>query len=73
MEELGTPIKLMDNRMGHEDGSVQALYSHITAEMRRRLMEGLTELWIAALERRLQMAAGSPVTALDTVLKSHRG
>jgi hypothetical protein len=28
MEELGTPGKLMDERMGHEDGSVQARYSH---------------------------------------------
>lgn len=27
MEEPGTPAKLMDERMGHEDGSVQARYS----------------------------------------------
>lgn len=43
MEELGTPPKLMDERMGHEDGSVQARYSHITARMRNRLMDELTE------------------------------
>lgn len=45
MEELGTPAKLMDDRMGHDDGSVQALYTDVTREMRRRLMDGLTEVW----------------------------
>ena len=33
MRELGTPPKLMDERMGHEDGSVQARYDHITVGM----------------------------------------
>ncbi|BCB88126.1 hypothetical protein Psuf_054390 [Phytohabitans suffuscus] len=47
MEELGTPGKLMDERMGHADGSVQARYSHVTPVMRRRLLDGLTELWLA--------------------------
>jgi hypothetical protein len=40
---LGTPPKLIDERMGHEDGSVQARYTHITAEMRQTLRERLTE------------------------------
>jgi hypothetical protein len=35
MDGLDTPSKLKDERMGHIDGSVQARYSHITAEMRR--------------------------------------
>jgi hypothetical protein len=43
MEELGTPGKLMDERMGHEDGSVPARYSHVTAPMRQQLLDGLTE------------------------------
>jgi hypothetical protein len=30
MEELGTPLKLMDERMGHEDGSVQGVYTRGT-------------------------------------------
>ena len=34
MEELGTTPKLMDERLGHEDGSVQARYSHVTPGMR---------------------------------------
>jgi integrase len=28
MREVGTPPKLMDERMGHEDGSVQSRYDH---------------------------------------------
>ena len=41
MKELGTPPKLMDERLGHEDGSVQALCSHVTPAMRKQLMAGL--------------------------------
>jgi integrase len=69
MEELGTPGKLMDQQMGHEDGSVQAVYSHVTAGMRQRLMEGLTEVWEAALSARRAMAPGSPVAVLDHLLR----
>lgn len=38
MRELGTSPKLMDERMGHEDGSVQARYDHVTKEMWEKLM-----------------------------------
>jgi integrase len=70
MLELGVPSKLMDERLGHADGSVQARYSHVSSEMRRRLLDGLTELWNAALEKRRAMNAGSPVTVLDNLLKT---
>ncbi|MEV7229706.1 LacI family DNA-binding transcriptional regulator [Polymorphospora sp. NPDC051019] len=69
MVELGTPPPLMDDRMGHEDGSVQARYSHVTTEMRQRLMAGLTGLWEASLSTRREMALGSPVAVLDRLLK----
>jgi integrase len=69
MEELGTPSKLMDERMGHEDGSVQARYSHITAAMRRQLLDGITGLWVAALDVRRAISPGSPVAALDRLLR----
>ncbi len=68
MEELGTPAKLMDERMGHEDGSVQARYSHVTAAMRRQLLDGLTGLWESALDARRAIAPRSPVAALDRFL-----
>ncbi|GGP72420.1 integrase [Streptomyces abikoensis] len=58
MEELGTEKVLMDERMGHRDGSVSARYSHVTSSMRRRLLAGLTELWEAALEARRAMCPG---------------
>ncbi|MFF3869121.1 LacI family DNA-binding transcriptional regulator [Micromonospora sp. NPDC001898] len=68
MEELGTPGKLADERMGHTDGSVQARYTHVTPVMRTRLIDGLTDLWEAALQARQMMAAGSPVAVLDRLL-----
>jgi hypothetical protein len=72
MEELGTPHKLMDAQMGHEDGSVQARYSHVTDTMRRRLLAGLTEMWSAALDARRGLDARSPVAALDRLLVARR-
>jgi hypothetical protein len=35
-------MRLADERMGHEDGSVQARHSHVTAAMRGQLLDGLT-------------------------------
>ncbi|MCQ8772274.1 LacI family DNA-binding transcriptional regulator [Streptomyces telluris] len=69
MEDMGTPPKLMDERLGHLDGSVQARYSHITSGMRRRLMEGLTEVWEASLDARRAMCPRSQVAALDELLR----
>ncbi|MFC4515392.1 LacI family DNA-binding transcriptional regulator [Streptomyces ehimensis] len=72
MRLLRTPPKLMDERLGHLDGSVQARYDHIDPSMRRELMEGLTEIWEAALEMRRAMCPTSPVRALDVLLRGHR-
>ncbi len=69
MEGFRTPPKLMDERMGHVDGSVQARYSHITREMRQALMANLTEEWEAALDARLTMCATSPVAVLNDLLQ----
>jgi hypothetical protein len=68
MEVLGTPSKLMDAQMGHSDGSVQARYSHVTEGMRRRLLDGLTEVWQDALDARRALSPSSPVSALDRLL-----
>jgi hypothetical protein len=70
MREAGIPPKLMDERMGHEDGSVQSRYDHITPGMRQALMAALTEMWEGALDVRRTMSAGSPVAALDDLLKA---
>jgi integrase len=70
MRELGTSPKLMDERMGHEDGSVQARYDHVTREMREKLMVGLTAEWEAALDARRAMHPRSPVAVLDELLET---
>lgn len=63
MREVGTPPKLMDERMGHEDGSVQSRYDHITPGMRQALKTALTGMWEEALDARRTMSLGSPVAA----------
>lgn len=69
MEELGTPKVLMDERMGHEDGSVSARYAHVTDSMRARLVEGLTDVWHESLDARLLLHPRSPVPVLDRLLQ----
>jgi integrase len=69
MVELGTPPTLMDDQMGHSDGSVQARYAHATVEMERRLLDGLTAVWESALDARRRMSDGSPVAVLDRLLR----
>ncbi|HEV8567022.1 MAG TPA: tyrosine-type recombinase/integrase, partial [Actinoplanes sp.] len=69
MVELGTPSTVMDDQMGHSDGSVQARYAHATADMRWRLLEGLTVVWEDALAARRQLSPGSPVAVLDRLLQ----
>jgi integrase len=73
MEDLGTEKVLMDERMGHIDGSVSARYAHVTPGMRRRLMGGLTEQWEASLDARLVLSLGSPVSSLDALLRARLG
>lgn len=69
MEELGTPPKLMDERMGHLDGSMQARYTHVTDTMRQRLLDALTEVWEEALNARRALHPRSPVGVLDGLLR----
>ncbi|GHG60540.1 LacI family DNA-binding transcriptional regulator [Streptomyces griseocarneus] len=72
MRDLRTPPKLMDERLGHLDGSVQARYDHISPDMRQTLMEGLTAVWETALEARRMMWPTSPVRALGVLLRGGR-
>jgi hypothetical protein len=69
MEDLGTEKVLMDDRMGHFDGSVSARYAHVTPNMRMRLVAGLTAQWEAALDARLSMHPTSPVDTLNRLLR----
>ncbi|MGW1744909.1 LacI family DNA-binding transcriptional regulator [Streptomyces sp. NPDC002092] len=69
MEDLGTEKVLMDERMGHIDGSVSARYAHVTPGMRKRLVAGLTEQWETALNARRAMCPTSPVRVLNDLLR----
>ncbi|WP_320784134.1 LacI family DNA-binding transcriptional regulator [Streptomyces sp. CRN 30] len=69
LEELGVPKVLIDERIGHEDGSVSALYTHITDSMRIAMVDGLTEVWLRSLDERLALAPRSAVPALDLLLQ----
>lgn len=51
-----SPAREADERLGHEDGSVSARYSHVTDSMRALLMEQLTEVWHESLDDRLALA-----------------
>ncbi|MEU7313070.1 LacI family DNA-binding transcriptional regulator [Streptomyces sp. NPDC007083] len=70
MDTLRTPKVLKDERMGHVDSSMSAHYSHVTDEMRRDLVEGLTRLWEEALDQRRALSPGSPVAVLDRLLRA---
>ncbi|MGO1055632.1 LacI family DNA-binding transcriptional regulator [Crossiella sp. CA198] len=68
--KLGLPGVLIDDRLGHLDGSVQGRYTHVTAAMRLALLDGLTGIWEAALAARRAMHPTSPVQALDRLLRA---
>ncbi len=70
LEELGTPQKLIDARIGHENSSVQATYTHVTQTMIDQLMDSLTEVWNRALDERLAMCPTSPVKVLNSLLQA---
>ncbi|MFI7001397.1 hypothetical protein [Nocardia sp. NPDC050175] len=69
LEERGIPQVLINDRIGHEDNSVQGNYSHVTQVMRDRLNEVLTEMWFEALDARLAMCPTSNVEVLNTLLQ----
>jgi hypothetical protein len=59
---------LIDALMGHSDGSVQAIYSHVTATMIQQLFDSLTRVWEDVLEARRRMSPRSAVAVLDRLL-----
>jgi hypothetical protein len=65
---LRTPEKLMDERLGHQDGSIQARYTHVTPEMRSEPMDGLAALWQEALTTRATFRPTSPILTLNRLL-----
>ena len=70
MREAGIPPKLMDERMGHEDGSVQSRYDHITQGCGRRSWPRLPRCGRRRWGCVGAMSPGSPVAVLDHLLKA---
>jgi hypothetical protein len=60
------------DRRGHAMPGMDAVYNHITTEMRQRLCDVLESLWRDALAQRRALAAHSAVPLLDNLLASSR-
>jgi integrase len=58
-------------RRGHAMPGMDAVYNHITPEMRQRLCDVLESLWRTAVAQRYAMAARSAVPILDQILVAH--
>jgi len=61
------------DRRGHAMPGMDAVYTHVTPEMRQRLCDVLQCHWQTALAQRLELAQHSAVSILDQPLKKrHR-
>lgn len=69
LEELGTPQKLINERIGHQDSSVQDRYTQVTDAMVKKLMADLTQEWHDALDWRMEICPTSPVAMLNGLLR----
>ncbi|WP_307853675.1 hypothetical protein [Streptomyces tagetis] len=58
----------MDERVGHEDGSVSARHAHVTDSMWQTLMEQLTEVRNESLAARRALHPRYPLPVLDRLL-----
>jgi integrase len=56
------------DRRGHAMSGMDAVYTHITLEMRQRLCDALEQLWQEAVIQRRRMSAGAAVPLLDQIL-----
>lgn len=73
--DLGTPLQLRDDRMGHASPEMRGMrgtYTHVSRESRAWLREQLERLWQDALARRAWFGLRSPVRVLDDLLAPFR-
>ncbi|MFC7103874.1 hypothetical protein ACFQQB_27720 [Nonomuraea rubra] len=73
--DLGTPLQLRDDRMGHASPEMRGMrgtYTHVSRESRAWLREQLERLWQDALARRAWFGLHSPVAVLDELLAPFR-
>ena len=72
MIEDGIPEVLRHARMGHQMDGIKAVCSHVTPDMRARLVDVLQRRWHDALQQRARIAPHSAIAALDTLLMKER-
>ncbi|MGW4406585.1 hypothetical protein ACWEJ6_21325 [Nonomuraea sp. NPDC004702] len=73
--DLGTPLQLRDDRMGHASPEMRGMrgtYTHVSRESRAWLRDQLERLWQDALARRAWFGLHSPVAVLDELLAPFR-
>lgn len=73
--DLGTPVALRDDRMGHvspENRGMRRTYTHVSDESRAKLRDDLQELFEVSLAQRAWFGMRSPVPALDALLSPFR-
>lgn len=63
---------LQMDRRGHAMAGMDAVYHHVTTEMRQQLCDVLEQLWRSALTERFELASNSAVPLLDQLLKDHQ-
>src|SRR6266851_4330455 len=59
------------DRRGHAMPGMDAIYTHVTSEMRQRLCDALEHLWRKAVAERYALAARSAVPLLNEILLCH--
>ena len=60
------------DRRGHAMQGMDAVYMHVTTEMRQHLCDVLENLWHTAAVQRRDLAPGSPVPLLNQILTTER-
>jgi hypothetical protein len=70
MDDDRIPDALKDERMGHIDNRVQAVYSHVSDEARQLLMDALTRRWKDSLREFAALRDWSPVPVLHELLQA---
>jgi hypothetical protein len=59
------------DRRGHAMEGMDAVYLHVTDDMRDHLCDVLEELWSTAIEQRYKLAPRSAVPLLDDILLAY--
>lgn len=71
--DAGIPEVARCARLGWEmPDKIQSIYSHVSADMERRVIDVLEDLWDAALAERVLIDPHSAVPPLDRLLAPYR-